>query len=378
MYSGRRPTSRSVSATRSVSSPPEARSLTRSGSPTICGDRHPRVQRRVRVLEDGPDLAPERAQLAAAQSRPGRPPHRRRGGSGSGRRSAGTRAAMHRPRVVFPQPDSPTRPRVSPRCDDQVDAVDGPHHAGTAAEQPAPGPELASTAVRPRAAAHRSCRHLPQQVGRTVVQQAPGAHGRRPGSAADRWTSQTPGITWSQRVWNGQPAGRLCGCGTTPRIVASRLSRLRAARPSAPTAAAPACTGAAASWNSVVDVALLDDLAEVHHRHPVGDLGHHAEVVGDEHDRHAELLLQLPQQLQDLRLGGDVQRRRRLVGDQQLRPAGQRHRDHRALPHAAGQLERVRVDPLLGPRDADPAQFLDRALPRLGLARPARASGCSR
>ena len=46
---------------------------------------------------------------------------------------------------------------------------------------------------------------------------------------------------------------------------------------------------------------------------------------------------------QDLRLDGDVERRGRLVGDQQLGVAGQRHRDHHALAHAAGELVRIFV-----------------------------------
>ncbi len=48
----------------------------------------------------------------------------------------------------------------------------------------------------------------------------------------------------------------------------------------------------------------------------------------------------LVEQRQDLRLDGDVERRRRLVGDQQLRLVGERHRDHHALAHAAGELVR--------------------------------------
>ena len=36
----------------------------------------------------------------------------------------------------------------------------------------------------------------------------------------------------------------------------------------------------------------LDDAAGIHHRDPVGDLGDHAEIVGDHHDRHAELALE--------------------------------------------------------------------------------------
>ena len=37
----------------------------------------------------------------------------------------------------------------------------------------------------------------------------------------------------------------------------------------------------------LVDRPLLDDLAVVHHRDLVGDLGDDAHVVGDEHHRHA-------------------------------------------------------------------------------------------
>ena len=49
----------------------------------------------------------------------------------------------------------------------------------------------------------------------------------------------------------------------------------------------------------------------------------------------------LSHQREDLRLDRDVERRRRLVGDQQQRIAGQRHGDHHALAHAAGQLVRI-------------------------------------
>ena len=51
-------------------------------------------------------------------------------------------------------------------------------------------------------------------------------------------------------------------------------------------------------------------------------LGDDAEIVGDQHDRRAELLLELEHQVEDLRLDGDVERRGRLVGDQHLRIAG--------------------------------------------------------
>ena len=63
--------------------------------------------------------------------------------------------------------------------------------------------------------------------------------------------------------------------------------------------------------------------------------------------------LEALEQLQDLRLGGDVERGRRLVGDQQLRLVGERHRDHRPLAHPAGELVRVVVDPARGLGHAD-------------------------
>ena len=78
-----------------------------------------------------------------------------------------------------------------------------------------------------------------------------------------------------------------------------------------------------------------------------------------------ELLLQPLQQRQDLRLDGDVEGGGRLVGDQQLRPADQRHRDHDPLPHAARELVRVGVHALLGIRHAHGTQHLHRRGGRL-------------
>ena len=82
-------------------------------------------------------------------------------------------------------------------------------------------------------------------------------------------------------------------------------------------------------------------------------LGDHAEVVGDQDHRRAELALQLDDQLEDLRLDGDVERRGRLVGDQHLGIAGERHGDHGALAHAARELVRVFLGALLRLGDAD-------------------------
>ena len=83
---------------------------------------------------------------------------------------------------------------------------------------------------------------------------------------------------------------------------------------------------------------LFHDLPGIHHDHPVGAFGHDAHVVRDEEHRHAELLLEIVQERQDLRLHRDVQGRGRLIGDQQARRAGQRHGNHHALAHPAGEL----------------------------------------
>jgi hypothetical protein len=52
---------------------------------------------------------------------------------------------------------------------------------------------------------------------------------------------------------------------------------------------------------------------------------------------------EVAQQVEDLGLDGDVERGGGLVGDEQARVAGERHGDHDALAHAAGELVRVGV-----------------------------------
>jgi hypothetical protein len=83
--------------------------------------------------------------------------------------------------------------------------------------------------------------------------------------------------------------------------------------------------------------------------------------MGDEEQRHAHLGLQLVEKVEDLGLDRHVQRGGRLVADQQLRPAGQGHRDHRALPLATRQLVRKSIDTTLGFGNAGARQQLDGA-----------------
>ena len=105
----------------------------------------------------------------------------------------------------------------------------------------------------------------------------------------------------------------------------------------------------------------------IHDRHPIGYLGHDAEVMGDPHDRQPVLVLELAHQIDDLGLDGHVKGRGRLVGDKQLGLARKGHGDHGPLAHASGELVREVVHPRRGGRYANPVEELDRSSPGLGL-----------
>ena len=145
--------------------------------------------------------------------------------------------------------------------------------------------------------------------------------------------------------------------GTTPGMVLSRLARgalgqrLQQRRG----------IGMARLLEQALGQLLLHLLAGIHHTHALRGLRHHAHVVGDEDHRHVAVAAERDQQVEDLRLDGDVERGGRLVGDQQLGIAGDRHRDHDALAHAAGQLVRKGIEPRRRGGNADLLQQLDGA-----------------
>ncbi len=118
---------------------------------------------------------------------------------------------------------------------------------------------------------------------------------------------------------------------------------------------------------------LFDDLAALHDAGAVSDRPHDAEIVGDEQHRKAAPGAQFGKQLEDLRLHGDVECRRRLVGDQQLRIVGERHGDHHPLTLSAGKLVREGAEPRLRFANADLMQEFERARPR---CRRAHAAVC--
>ncbi len=87
--------------------------------------------------------------------------------------------------------------------------------------------------------------------------------------------------------------------------------------------------------------ALLDELARVEDADAVAHLGDHAEVVGDEEDARPELLPEVRDELEHLRLDGGVEARGGLVEDEKRGVGGERHRDDHPLLHAARELMRV-------------------------------------
>jgi hypothetical protein len=113
----------------------------------------------------------------------------------------------------------------------------------------------------------------------------------------------------------------------------------------------------------------LDDLAEVHHVHPVTDLPDDAHVVADQQHRQVELLLEVLHQREDLRLDGDVQRRDGLVGHDEIGVDRQRPRQGDPLFLPPGELVGVAVG-VLG-READPfEEVLDDGSPAVPVAHP--------
>ena len=100
--------------------------------------------------------------------------------------------------------------------------------------------------------------------------------------------------------------------------------------------------------------------AMAHDDHLIRHFRDHGHVMRDEDHRHAQFGLQLADGVEDLRLNGDIQRRCRLVRDQQLRAARQRHGNHHALAHPARQLVRMLSHHVRRIGDADLFQHLQR------------------
>ena len=87
----------------------------------------------------------------------------------------------------------------------------------------------------------------------------------------------------------------------------------------------------------------FDDFSQVHDRYPVADVMDDAEVVGDEQIGQFEVFLQFFQQIDDLRLDGDVQGGDRFVADDEPGMHRQSASDADPLPLASAELVRIGV-----------------------------------
>ena len=242
--------------------------------------------------------------------------------------SALIRRSSVRPSVVLPDPLSPTRPVIEPRRNVEADIADRVHGAARRDE-----------AFRQVADLEQRLRHAVTSrpawiagdpvVGGEIASSATGLLHSRVGAHGSAARRHSPA------AWRG--AAERCREWARCRSLSPRSGRRDGMQQALG-------IGMARAGEQLPDAGLLDDRPGIHHRHVVGHFRDHAHVVGDEQDRHAELSLQPAHQVEDLRLDGDVERGRRLVGDQQCRIADQRQGDHRPLAHAAGQLVRIVVD----------------------------------
>ena len=103
----------------------------------------------------------------------------------------------------------------------------------------------------------------------------------------------------------------------------------------------------------------FNDPSVSHDNDPVGDPPDHAKVMGDEQHRKAAVAFQFGKQIEDLRLYRHIERRCGLVGDQQVRIVGKRHRNHHALALPARQLVRIGGQTPCRVGNADAGQQVD-------------------
>ncbi len=95
--------------------------------------------------------------------------------------------------------------------------------------------------------------------------------------------------------------------------------------------------GCCGRGEDVLNVAPFDDAAVLHHEDSIGDVMDHAEVVGDEQQRHPGAVAEVGEQVEHLRLDRHIECRDRLVADEDVRPGRQRPRDRDPLALPAGE-----------------------------------------
>ncbi len=127
-----------------------------------------------------------------------------------------------------------------------------------------------------------------------------------------------------------------------------------------------------------LDRAALHDHAGIHDDDAVAMPGDHRKIVADQQDRHLQFRAQAVDEGENARLHRDVERRRRLIGNDEARATADRHGDHRALPLAAGQRERIGSRRAFRLGQSHMLEQLNRALLRLALAQGPDAASAVR
>ena len=114
----------------------------------------------------------------------------------------------------------------------------------------------------------------------------------------------------------------------------------------------------------------LDNAAEIHDRNAIGDVAHDREIVRNEQIGELQLPLEILQQVDDLRLNRDVERRHRFVAHHEAGPQGKGPRDTDPLPLAAGEFMGVALR--CGSRQTNKVQHLQNRLALGTLGRRSR------
>src|SRR5215831_2000911 len=113
----------------------------------------------------------------------------------------------------------------------------------------------------------------------------------------------------------------------------------------------------------LIAVGQLHDPTQIEHENAVADVAHHRKVVGYENQGQAEFALQIHQQIDDLGLDRDVERRDGLVADDQLRFQDHGASDPDALALPTGKFVWVAIDHVR--QEADLGHYVLDPLPEL-------------
>ena len=111
----------------------------------------------------------------------------------------------------------------------------------------------------------------------------------------------------------------------------------------------------------LMGIALLNDMAPVHHDDTVGNLADNAEVVSDEDDGDIVLGLQRLEQVKNGALHGDIESRGRLVSDEDVGVVNEGHGNHYSLFLSSADFVWVAVKDFLGPGEKYLLEKLDNA-----------------